>query len=160
MPLSLWHTQDRKSPALLLKVALRVPEHLVSALDVLPEMAKHLPNTASTVADALRASLGLYVCHKGTDGCGLRVTAGAFECERMVSSRLDVSRHYFICRKPPAALITAESSGAAVEGWPRLEIFTRSCTKVLSDARYDVVIGKYVFDCQFVHSNARGGAQF
>ena len=126
MPLSLWHTQNRNSPASPLKVVLRVPAHPVSALDVLPEMAKHVSNTASAVADALRASLGLYVCYKGTQGCGLRLAAGAFESERMVSNRFDVSRHDLVCWKPPTALVTAESFGAAIEGWLRLKPFTRA----------------------------------
>ena len=70
----------------------------ISAFNVLPEIAKHLSNTSNAIADALRASLGLYMRDKGTEGCGLHLPAWTLEYERMVSSRFDVSRHDFICR--------------------------------------------------------------
>lgn len=126
MHLSLWRTQEVEYPTPPLKVALRVRAHIVSGLDVLPEMAKHLSNTASAVANALRASLGLYVRDKGAEDCKLRLAARTLKRERMVRSRFDVSRHDFVRREPPSALITAESPGAAVEFWLGLIIVSRA----------------------------------
>lgn len=80
----------------------------------------------------------------------------------MVSSGFDVSRHDFICRKRPIALITAEISVAAVEDRLGLEPLTRACTstELLFEARhhrYDLAIRKWAFGSEFVRSNARGG---
>ena len=43
----------RKDLHLMSRIALQVLWGLVSTVDVLPEMAKHFPNTASSVTDAL-----------------------------------------------------------------------------------------------------------
>ncbi len=89
-------------------------------------MAKQLSNTSSAIADALRASLGLYVRNKGTEGCVFLLAAWTLKCERMVGSGFNVGRHDCIRRERPVALITAKRSGAAVEDWLRLIFLARA----------------------------------
>ena len=69
---------EAPTPSLINVSSLDVLSCLFSGPDVLPEMAKHLSDAPSAIADALAASLGLYVRDEGTESYELRLAARTF----------------------------------------------------------------------------------